>query len=201
MNKNYKGIVGYLVDQCKNPNGFIGSRMIDIWNKVFKNMTLWGLSNIDFKKSDIVLDIGCGGGNTINILSNKTNEKVFGIDISNMSVKKAKIKNRKNIQQSKVDISKASVESLPFENCSFNKVLAIQTHIYWSNLDISLKEIFRTLKPNGVFSIICEKDKIKYHLPQYLDNNIMTNLLYFIGFKNIKLKETNKWIQYICFKE
>lgn len=201
MHKNYKGIIGYLIEQCKNPSGFIGARMIDIWNKAFENMTLWGLSNISFEKSDVILDIGCGGGNTINILSNKTNEKVFGVDISNMAVKKAKIKNRKNIQQNKVDISQSAVEGLPFKNYSFNKILAIQTHIYWNNLETSLNEIFRTLKTCGVFTIICEKDKIKYHLHKYLDKNIMTNLLYNIGFKNIRLKETNTWIQYICFKE
>ncbi|MFV0396241.1 MAG: class I SAM-dependent methyltransferase, partial [Coprobacillaceae bacterium] len=89
-----KGIISYLIKQCKSPNGVIGASMITIWNRVFKNMTVWGLSHLDIHPHDHILDIGCGGGSTINsIIKQIETGKVYGIDISKLSVKKSKMKN------------------------------------------------------------------------------------------------------------
>ncbi|MFV0395989.1 MAG: methyltransferase domain-containing protein [Coprobacillaceae bacterium] len=110
------------------------------------------------------------------------------------------MKNEAYLQKELVEIYHASAESIPIQKESLNVILAIQTHMYWNNIDIALEEIMRVLKKEGVFSIICEKDKIKYHLPIYLNNNKMHILLKDKGFKDIQIYETNQWIQFTCRK-
>ena len=61
-------------------------------------------------------DIGCGGGKTVGKLANMVGSgKVYGIDYSDLCIKKAEKLNHKNVLCGKVKLSQASVSSLPFE--------------------------------------------------------------------------------------
>ena len=100
------------------------------------------------KNKDKVLDIGCGTGRVTKLISKKT-KKVIGIDFSNEMIQIAKktLKNAKNIEYKKVDISK----KLPFKDNSFDKVTAILVlnHIKYNKR--LFKEIYRILKKDGIF--------------------------------------------------
>lgn len=170
---NSNPLITWLIRQCQKPSGFIGARMIDIWNKTFNSMAAWGLSALDLKNTDTVLEMGCGGGMVINRIAAKTQAQIYGLDISPMAVRKAKKINEINIQSERVKIMESSAESMPFPNSTFDVIIAIQTHIYWSNLNSALNEAFRVMNTHGIFSVICEKDKIEYHLPEYADRQIM----------------------------
>lgn len=192
-------LMQYLIMQCKKSTGFIGSRMIGIWNKTFKNMIRWGLSYSSIQPEDYILEIGCGGGVTLKKLSTLISAKgrITGIDISELTVKKAKQLNT----ESSIEILQSAVESLPFGSHSFHKVFAIQTHIYWQDLDRALSEIHRVLTTNGTFQIVCEKDKIAYHLSKYQNSIAMITLLQHHSYVNIEIHETSHWITYICTKQ
>lgn len=199
MKKEY--IYKYLVQQCKHPTGMIGSRMTKIWNKRFVDMTMWGLEGIHFSIEDSILDVGCGGGAIVSKLSKLSpNGKIYGIDISTVAVKNAKKKNKYLIQRNKVDIMQSSVEKLPFSMNMFDKVFAIQTHMYWSDVRRGLQELARVVKPMGRCYIICEKDKVEYHLPQYKEWMDMVTLLNDVGFSKVKYKTSKYWVKYECIK-
>jgi len=189
----------YLIRQCKNPTGMLGSMMTGIWNNTFRNMTHWGFQPIEFHSTDNILDIGCGGGATINELAKLVtgNGKIYGIDISDTAVKNAKKINKNYIKQQKVKILQSSAEHIPFQNTTFDKVFAFQTHIYWNSIFQSLKEVYRILKPNATFYIICEKEKIYYHLHEYASTANMIDLLRNTGFTNISFRENANWIEYM----
>lgn len=198
----YKPIEEYLVGQSANPTGFIGSVMTKIWNSSFDNMSKWGISKIDINEKDYILDVGCGGGKTLDTLSGKAEMgKVFGIDISEESVKTSIKENKKNIDEGKVEVLLADVAELPFDNDYFNKVTAIQTHIYWDRIEKGFEEIFRVLKKDGELIIICEKDKIEYHLKEeYRENYATKELLYNVGFDEVRIEENGNWVAFICKK-
>lgn len=202
MAKEYNNLIyKYLIQQCKNPSGIIGSRMTAIWNKTFSSMTMWGLQGIQFSIEDSILDVGCGGGATVNRLSKvSSNGKVYGIDISAVAVKNAKKKNQYLIQRNKVEIIQAPVENLPFCENMFDKVFVIQTHMYWSDVEHGLQELVRILKPKGCCCIICEKDKVEYHLPKYKEWMEMVTLLKQVGFSQVKYKSNKDWVKYVCMK-
>lgn len=196
-----QSLTNYLIEQCKNPTGFVGQQMIKIWNRTFWPMTQWGLYSIKLHASDHLLEIGCGGGNTLHYLTKQiTKGQIAAIDISLEAVKKAKKKNHLAIQQGWLNIEQAAAEQLPHDKACFNKVIAVQTHFYWDNLEVALDEIYRVLKPDGLLTFICEKDKINYHLPAYQEKAAMEKLLVNKYFVRVEIYETPQWIQYNALK-
>jgi ubiquinone/menaquinone biosynthesis C-methylase UbiE len=63
-------------------------------------------------------------------------------------------RNRRLIEAARVDIVLAGVESLPFADDSFDKVLCVHVLYFWKDLDVSLREIVRVLKPGGRLALL-----------------------------------------------
>jgi ubiquinone/menaquinone biosynthesis C-methylase UbiE len=105
----------------------------------------------------VILDVGCGGGQAITALSTMATEgKVYGVDYSATSVAAARSLNERAIAAGKVDVRQASVSKLPFSEDKFDLITAIETHYYWPDPVLDLREIWRVLKPGGTVAIIAE---------------------------------------------
>ena len=103
-----------------------------------------------------MLDIGCGGGFTIRrLLKRSKGAHVYGIDISEESVAKAKKVNAKVLDK-QVFVSQGSAEKLPYLDDKFDLVTAVETVYFWPNLPDCLQEVRRVLKPGGKFAIMVE---------------------------------------------
>jgi SAM-dependent methyltransferase len=48
------------------------------------------------------------------------------------------------------------VAALPFRDRTFDMVTAVETHYYWPDLPVNVREILRALKPRGTFALIAE---------------------------------------------
>ena len=192
------GILQKLIEQAKNPNGFIGSFMLKIMNMAHGGMNKWALDNIQIKDKATVLDVGCGGGKTIQFLSKRNeNGKVYGIDYSRQAVKDSVKKNKEAVERGKVDVLQASVTDMPFLEHTFDTITAFQTHYFWEDLEQSMKEIFRVLKVDGDFLLVAEKYKIEYHRKNYKTKEELEGLLKKVGFKSVAFYETRTWL---CIK-
>jgi SAM-dependent methyltransferase len=124
------------------------------------SVTDWGLKQVPLDKHFTMLDVGCGGGRTLDKLAAIASEgKVFGIDYSAASVAAARRTNARWIQAGRADIQQGSVSRLPYADGTFDVVTAIETHYYWPDLAADLREILRTLKPGGRLVIIAETYK------------------------------------------
>ena len=121
----------------------------------FENIFYKAISNIwdDFyerlkknSKNAEVLDYGCGIGPSIIKVSNYQPKKVTGIDISEISIKKAKDKTKS--LGSMVELKVENCEKTSFENNKFDLVYGhgILHHLEFSKC---LEEISRILKPGG----------------------------------------------------
>ncbi|MEK4511996.1 class I SAM-dependent methyltransferase [Paenibacillus sp. FSL K6-2524] len=62
-------ILESLIEQSKNPNKRIGKIMLNIMNKAHMSRTKIALNKLSIKEGYILLDIGCGGGETIREMS------------------------------------------------------------------------------------------------------------------------------------
>ncbi len=101
------------------------------------------------KQTMRVLDFGCGDGNSsIYIRKHFPNTSIFGIDVSDASVKLANEKGITNAIFKAFDGAK-----LPFEDEEFDLVFTSMVfhHIEHKLHDGVLKEIYRTLKKGGRF--------------------------------------------------
>jgi len=103
-----------------------------------------------------MLDIGCGGGATIKRLLKRSNgAKVYGIDISEESVVKARKVNAGMLNK-QVFIEQGSAEKLPYDDNFFDIITAVETVYFWPELPKCLQEVRRVLKTGGQFAIMVE---------------------------------------------
>jgi SAM-dependent methyltransferase len=147
----------YVMRQCRRPSRWMGRAMARGMNSSHDALTRWGLSHLSNGPRANVLDVGCGGGRTIEtLLSGSTDGRVFGVDYSPASVAVARERNRSSIDLGRVDIREASVSSLPFPAERFDLVTAVETHYYWPQLPSDVREVMRVLRSGGTFLIIAE---------------------------------------------
>lgn len=142
--------------QCARPEGALGRIMLSFMNYTHAPLTNWGLKLVDVQDGWTILDVGCGGGFTIRrLLKQSKDAKVYGIDISEESVAKAKKVNAEVLDK-QVFVTQGSAEKLPYEDVKFDLVTAVETVYFWPNLPGCLQEVLRVLKPGGRFAILVE---------------------------------------------
>ena len=150
------GLLKSIFTNCAHPQGRMGRAMLKFMNLCHAPLTNWGLSHIDFEDGWTMLDIGCGGGATLRRLLKKSDgSRVYGIDISEESVAKAKKVNEKVLDK-QVFVQQGSAERLPYEEGKFELVTAVETVYFWSNLPNCFAEVLRVLKSGGHFAIMVE---------------------------------------------
>jgi ubiquinone/menaquinone biosynthesis C-methylase UbiE len=151
----------YLLRQVRKPTRWIGRLFVWVMNKSHSTLTDWGLQHVLIEKDFTILDIGCGGGRTIQKLAAMATEGLLcGVDYAAGSVGASRSKNAKLISEGRVEIRQASVSRLPFPNAKFDLVTAVETQYYWPNLVKDMQEILRVLKPGGKLIVILESYKV-----------------------------------------
>ena len=150
------GFLKTMFTNCACPKGFLGRCMLRFMNFGHAPLTNWGLDHVDFSDGMVMLDIGCGGGATLKRLLKRSPEgMVYGIDISEESVVKAKNVN-KQLLNKQVFVQQGSANRLPWEDQKFDVVTAVETVYFWPNLPQCFQEVKRVLKPGGQFAIMLE---------------------------------------------
>ena len=160
LQSNYEaivmGLLKSLFTNCAHPKGRMGRAMLKFMNLCHAPLTNWGLNLVDFQDNWTMLDIGCGGGATLKrLLKRSQNAKVYGIDISEESVAKARKVNAEVIDK-QVFVQQGSAAELPYEDGTFDLVTAVETVYFWPNLPSCLQEVRRVLKTGGHFAIMVE---------------------------------------------
>lgn len=154
------GLALAIFRQCRKPSGWLGRRLAQAMNVGHSGLTAWGLEHISIAPHARILDVGCGGGRTIQRLAAMApNGHVDGLDYAPASVAVAQATNADLIGSGRVAIQQGTVSHLPFADASFDVVTAVETHYYWPDLANDLREIRRVLAPGGQFLLIAETYK------------------------------------------
>lgn len=152
-------------DNVRYPKDSFGGRfMLKGMNKGHEKMASWGISHIEIKKEDNILDIGCGGGANIKKFLEMAN-KVYGIDHSQSSIDMTAKVNKKELESGRLKLFKQKAQALPFEDESLDIITAFETIYFWEDIKESIREINRVLKMGGYFLIVNES-------ANYQDKNI-----------------------------
>lgn len=197
-----------LVLNARSPKGFWGKMMIRSMNKGHYEVTGWGLDNTEIEDDFTILDVGCGGGKTVERLSKLSPKgKVYGIDYSELAVKKSTKFNKKAIKQGRVQIDHGSVSDLPYKDETFDLVTAVETYYFWPDKINDLKEIKRVLKPNGKVLLVFEMCKDTSSPDKWIEVEKLANIkavseaeirnaLITAGFLNVKTftKNNTTWL-------
>jgi ubiquinone/menaquinone biosynthesis C-methylase UbiE len=151
-------------NQVRKPSKWFGRFFLWMMNMSHSSLTDWGLRHVRIEKRFTILDVGCGGGRTIQKLATLATEgMVYGVDYAPGSVAASRAKNARLIQAGRVEIAQGSVSRLPFPDNQFDLVTAVETQYYWPNLVADMQEVRRVLKPGGTLIVVAESYKKSRH--------------------------------------
>ena len=191
----------FLIKQSQKPSGLIGRVITKIWSFYFKKLSLWAIKQTTISDNYRILEIGYGGGSTIkNLLALNKNLEIHGIDISKESHRSAQRVHSDSIRKGSVQLKIGNVENMPYQNNYFDRIFAIQTHIFWKDIKKSFQEVYRVMSSNSTLIIASEKEKIHYHMTDYRTSHEFSQLLTSIGFSKIEEKQNRNWILYTVYK-
>ena len=190
------------------PQGKYGEMMLDRMNESHSAVTEWGLSYLTVADDAKLLDIGCGGGATLAKLAGIVRSgKVYGIDYSDVSVRKSKEYNKDLVGSGRIEVLKGSVSDMMFEDGTFDGIVTVESFYFWPDPEESLKEVRRVLKDTGTFLLIADiydteelPDKAVENIRKYGLRNLkpeeFRDMFMKAGFSDVSvhLKDGTTWI-------
>lgn len=98
-----------------------------------------------------VLDVGCGTGYLLRRLALKAPEatELVGVDPAPLMIRTA----RSLSSDDRLSFRKAIAEQLPFEDATFDLVLATTSFDHWADQPAGVAEVARVLEPGGHFVV------------------------------------------------
>jgi SAM-dependent methyltransferase len=109
---------------------------------------------LDVQRDDRVLEIGFGPGLAIRELGRLASEGyVCGIDHSGLMLRRAKRLNAEGLRRGVVDLRLGSAEDLPLFDEPFDKILAVNSTMFWREPVARLAELRRLLRPGGMIAV------------------------------------------------
>ena len=152
-----------------------------------------------------VLDVGCGGGFSSEFMAAK-GVVVSGIDQSAKCIQAA----QKHAESNgfKIDYRQAVAEKIPYGNATFDAVVCVDVLEHVDNVEQVILEVYRVLKPNGLFlfdtinrtfksrlvmiwlleNILMQIDRGVHDWNKFIQPEELTQWLHAAGFKNIDIK-------------
>ncbi|PVI06138.1 hypothetical protein DM02DRAFT_623448 [Periconia macrospinosa] len=100
-----------------------------------------------------VLDVGCGVGGPAREIVKFSGVNVVGLNNNNYQIERATNYAKKEGLSDKLSFTKGDFMQMPFPDNSFDAVYAIEATVHAPSLEGIYSEIFRVLKPGGVFGV------------------------------------------------
>ena len=207
------GILKAFFNNTRKPKGLLGRCMVGSMNHAHAALADWGLSHLPETGPAEIAELGCGGGRNIRALLRKhPAATVTALDYSEISVEKAMRVNRKGLQASRCRIIQGDVSCLPFEDGAFDLVTAFETVYFWPGPTESFREVYRTLRPGGIFLIVNESDGEDPHANKWLsvidgmrifDGDQLARFLTEAGFSEVIVNRNAKkhWLCVLAIRE
>jgi arsenite methyltransferase len=189
------GMSEFLAAQLRKPSGFFGrsvlSRLMNAAHGAVNRVTLESLA---LEPGDRVLEVGFGAGDLINRLTRVVAEgSVAGIDYSPDMVRLCSKRFASLIRAGRVELCRATADSLPFGAGSFTKACTVNTIYFWSDPAVPLNEFRRVLRPGGRLALTFSPRSFMKDLPvtkhgfTLYDPDDVRQLLERAGFTDIEL--------------
>lgn len=138
----------------------------------------WLMQNMHLEEEDKILDMGCGDGFYLYLLS-KLNLKfeLTGVDINERALESAKV----HLKGKRIRLIQADILNLPFPEASFDKIIASEVLEHVGDDVLALKELHRVLKKGGILVLSVPHknypffwDPINWTLEHLLDIHIQS---------------------------
>jgi len=119
-----------------------------------RKRNVWAAGLLDVQADDRVLELGFGPGIAIAAMAgHATRGLVVGVDHSEVMVRQATRRNRAAVRAGRVDLRLGNAEELPELDAPFDKILAVNSLMFWDDPVARLKELRDLLRPGGRIAI------------------------------------------------
>ena len=149
--------MGAVFGQFLRPHGFGGraAGWVMATRGSNRERNIWAVGLLDVQPHDRVLEIGFGPGIAIQEFARRaTNGLVVGVDHSEVMVQQARKRNAAAVRAGRVDLRLGSAEALPRFDAPFDKILAVNSLLFWDDPVARLKELHDRLRPGGQIAIV-----------------------------------------------
>jgi len=153
------------------------------------------ISELEIKAYDRIFEIGYGHGLGVRKISSKYDCFVSGIDYSELMFNEATKRNRKYIENKKVELYLGDFLDSELISNQYDKIFCINVIYFWDRLDKPFSKIIYGLKKGGTFCLYMvhsdDLKKAKYTqydiFNKYTLDHVVDNLK-LAGFSDIKYK-------------
>ena len=119
-----------------------------------RKRNVWAAGLLDVQPADRVLEIGFGPGIAIEEMARRaTRGRVVGVDHSELMVRQASRRNAAAVRAGRVELRLGTAEQLPVFDEPFDKILAVNSLMFWDDPVARLKELRGLLRPRGRVAI------------------------------------------------
>jgi len=141
----------FLLDQLGRPSGRLAPLTAMLLNGVNARTILAGVSALDLRPGQRVVEVGFGGGLSLPLLLRAVGEHghVFAIETSKEMLVRARRRLIVQRLQGRLRLEHAHIESLPLGDGSFDAALSLNTIPFWTDLDQGMRELARVLAVGG----------------------------------------------------
>ena len=146
-----------VVGQFHRPHGFGGQ--VAGWVMASRGSNrkrnLWAVELLDVQPEDRVLELGFGPGVAIEALAARASRGlVCGVDHSDVMVRQATRRNRAAVRAGRVKLRLGSATDLPNYAAPFDKVLAVNSLMFWDDPVQRLRDLRSRLRAGGRIAIV-----------------------------------------------
>ncbi|KAI7202278.1 Sterol 24-C-methyltransferase [Hortaea werneckii] len=108
---------------------------------------------MNLQENSRVLDVGCGVGGPAREICKFTGANIVGLNNNDYQIERATHYAKKEGLADKLSFTKGDFMQMSFPDNSFDAVYAIEATVHAPSLEGIYSEIFRVLKPGGVFGV------------------------------------------------
>ncbi|KAF9998191.1 Delta(24)-sterol C-methyltransferase [Entomortierella chlamydospora] len=108
-------------------------------------------ANMHIRPDQKVLDIGCGVGGPAREIAHFTGAHVTGLNNNDYQISRAKRHSAAAGLADRTDFIKGDFMNMPFDDNHFDACYAIEATVHASTLEGAYREVYRILKPGGIF--------------------------------------------------
>lgn len=138
----------FIARQLAKPSGLGGALIRFLMNRNNARLNELALAELDVRSGDRVLEVGFGGGPTLERLL-AIAKHVCGVDHSADAVAAASRTFATEVERGAAEFIVGNVENLRFPPASFDKAVTVNTVYFWTSLDAGMRELRRVLAPAG----------------------------------------------------
>jgi ubiquinone/menaquinone biosynthesis C-methylase UbiE len=135
----------------------VGRFLIAPWlDRISREMNALALSCLRIGRDDWVLEVGFGGGALLRSLLLGTRGEVFGADISEALIERARDRFARDVRRGRLHLYRASVESLPLPPATVTRAVSVNSLYFWPDPPAAFAELARVVKPGGRLAVAFE---------------------------------------------